>query len=351
MQSTRLTFTAEGSDKEYRIHLQQEGSGYIVYGENGRRNSTLKKQPKTDAPVSLEEATKLYNSILKKQLSKGYVQDNGSAVKPLATLQVIQTEQVLKVRPVQLLKEAEESEVEALLRDDSKMMEEKKDGERRTLCKENGVVVGGNKKANATDVSSIQVDAMSEYNQIEIDGELVGDIFYAFDLLTLEGVDWTINSAEERIKKLQTLNFGSGIEVVEVAYTYEEKKKMFERIKAMKGEGVVFKTRTATYKAGRDWAAIKYKLYATATVQVASHTKNKRSVQMQVFENGVAVKIGSVTIPPNKEVPAVGAVCEVRYLYAYKGGSLYQPTYLLERRDADASDAVISQLKYKQGQE
>ena len=34
-------------------------------------------------------------------------------------------------------------------------------------------------------------------------------------------------------------------------------------------------------------------------------------------------------------------------MYAYKGGSLYQATYLNERDDIEAGDCVLRQLKYK----
>ena len=55
----------------------------------------------------------------------------------------------------------------------------------------------------------------------------------------------------------------------------------------------------------------------------------------------------NVTIPSNKAIPAAGALVEIRYLYAYKGGSLYQATYLNERDDIEAGDCVLGQLKYK----
>jgi bifunctional non-homologous end joining protein LigD len=37
------------------------------------------------------------------------------------------------------------------------------------------------------------------------------------------------------------------------------------------------------------------------------------------------VEIGNVTIPANVRIPAAGSLVEVRYLYAYPGGSQYQP--------------------------
>jgi bifunctional non-homologous end joining protein LigD len=61
------------------------------------------------------------------------------------------------------------------------------------------------------------------------------------------------------------------------------------------------------------------------------------------------VTIGNVTIPPNRAIPAVGAVVEIRYLYAYQGGALYQPVYLGERDDVPAADCTVEKqpLKYK----
>jgi bifunctional non-homologous end joining protein LigD len=59
------------------------------------------------------------------------------------------------------------------------------------------------------------------------------------------------------------------------------------------------------------------------------------------------VTIGNVTIPPNKDIPSVGDIIEVKYLYAYKGGSLYQPSLLKPRPDLRVEECVIGQLKYK----
>jgi len=54
-----------------------------------------------------------------------------------------------------------------------------------------------------------------------------------------------------------------------------------------------------------------------------------------------------VTISPNKEVPKLGEIIEVRYLYAYKGGSLYQPTFLEVRDDIERAECLMGQLKFK----
>ena len=76
---------------------------------------------------------------------------------------------------------------------------------------------------------------------------------------------------------------------------------------------------------------------------VVSKVNAQRSVALEL--DGIGV--GNVTISPNFDVPKQGDVVEVRYLYAYRGGSLYQPTFLGVRSDIDACECKMSQLKYK----
>ena len=52
---------------------------------------------------------------------------------------------------------------------------------------------------------------------------------------------------------------------------------------------------------------------------------------------------------PTSLFQKLGRYLEVRYLYAYKGGSLFQPTSLGVRDDVAPPECVIGQLKYKAG--
>ncbi len=63
---------------------------------------------------------------------------------------------------------------------------------------------------------------------------------------------------------------------------------------------------------------------------------------------GVAIP-GSfnVKIPTNQPVPAEGDLVEVAYLYAFPGGSLFQPVLLGQRSDLGAEDCTMGQLKFK----
>lgn len=61
--------------------------------------------------------------------------------------------------------------------------------------------------------------------------------------------------------------------------------------------------------------------------------------------------VGNVTIAPNQPIPKAGAVVEVRYLYSYPGGSLFQPVCLGLRDNVDPAACTIDQLKYRAGSE
>jgi bifunctional non-homologous end joining protein LigD len=46
-------------------------------------------------------------------------------------------------------------------------------------------------------------------------------------------------------------------------------------------------------------------------------------------------------------MPKIGSVIEVRMLYCFKGGCLYQPTYIGSRDDINIEECTTKQLKYK----
>ena len=74
----------------------------------------------------------------------------------------------------------------------------------------------------------------------------------------------------------------------------------------------------------------------------------KRNVSLGLTDGRLnLVEVGNVTIPPNKDIPKPGEIVEVRYLYAYRHGSLFQPTYLGPRTDVLKNECAFFQLKYK----
>ena len=106
----------------------------------------------------------------------------------------------------------------------------------------------------------------------------------------------------------------------------------------------------ATYNEGRPSSggnALKLKFVESATLRVSSITEGKRSVSIEINDNGIWISVGKCTVPANQDIPNPGELIEVDYLYAIKDGALFQPIYKGKRNDLDETAAVISQLKYK----
>ncbi len=52
--------------------LLSKADDYVVNFQYGRCGSVLKRGTKTEAPVSLEEAESIYDSVVKEKTAKGY---------------------------------------------------------------------------------------------------------------------------------------------------------------------------------------------------------------------------------------------------------------------------------------
>jgi len=339
-----LYFQQGSSDKEYHAQLEEKGDGYVVNFQYGRRGSALKSGTKTASPVSLEQAEKIYHKLVHSKRAKGYIEGESSSAQYVgnatAPKEVVKLPQLLNMV---------DSAME-FIDDDSYLAQEKMDGERRMVVS-SGSPIGLNKKGQEVPLPSTVVDVIS--GDCILDGEIIQDLLHVFDLLSLGGEDLEGLSCIERVQTLNTLSFGNGgIVIVPTAFTREEKLKLFRQLEKENREGIVFKKKNAPYTPGRPnsgGAQVKFKFYKTATFVVADMTTGKRSVGLELDDNGKMVFMGKVTIPPNKDVPKIGDFVEVRYLYAYKGGAIFQPTYLAKRGDCDITDATLGQIVYKNG--
>ena len=190
-----------------------------------------------------------------------------------------------------------------------------------------------------------------------LDGEVVGDTFHAFDLLELKGMDLRPSPYAVRYDNL--LNLVDGVPSNQFLYIPAvvgtgKKRAMLDRLRRENKEGVVFKDRQAPYTPGHPangGTQHKFKFTAAASCVVAAVNGSKLGVALDLFNGAHRVRVGSVTIPPNQPIPAAGEIVEVRYLYAYEGGSLYQPTLLGVRDDVTAEGCLIGQLKFKSGEQ
>jgi len=343
-ESITLFFKQEKSDKVYKAALSQQEELFVVNFAFGRRGATLKTGTKTQSPVPYEKAKKIYDKLVLTKSAKGYVPDADESD------YVYTSDQVKTGIHCQLLNPIEEVVLNDFIENDDWWSQEKMDG-KRMLIRKAEEVIAINRKGLLVGAPKTMMDAAAAVDRsFIIDGEAIGDVLYVFDILMLDDKELKSLPYKERYKKLKTLKFSKAIKLVDVAKTTKEKQAQFDSLKSKGAEGIVFKKQDAIYQAGRPNSGgdqMKFKFYETASV-IVSKVNDKRSVGMMVYDaEGAEVFVGNVTISVNKEIPEKDSVIEVRYLYAYKGGSLYQPTFLNLRTDIDKKECVIGQLKYK----
>ncbi len=350
-----LYYNEGRSDKVYRVQMEQTEGGFIVNFQFGRRGSTLQSGTKTPAPVPYEKAKNIYDRLVAEKKGKGYTQDEDGT--PYQNSE--QAGRQSGLLP-QLLNPIDEARIAELIAASHWCMQEKKDGCRLLVRKSGDVIEGINRKGMFVGMSTAIDQAVREIGgDCVLDGEAIGDIYWVFDLLQLDREDLRDLSVAQRFGKLSLLLEGSSsdgaLRLIPDSWNPSAKRRLFERLKAERAEGVVFKHMGAKYLPGRPTSGgdhLKFKFTATATCKVLAPNQDKRSVALGVCQNpgDGFVEIGNVTIPANFRIPATDSLVEVRYLYAYVGGSLFQPVYLGERNDVDGADSVKS-LKFKQGED
>src|SRR5208283_149316 len=256
----------------------------------------------------------------------------------------------------QLPNPVEEAEVEALLRDDNYCAQEKFDGRHLLIRKEDERIEGINKKGLIVVLPlTVANDLCCLSGSFIPDGESVGDHYHAFDLLELHGDNLRPLPYRERFARLADLLLSTSpelehVRLVETAFKTRQKTELWERLRRENREGIVFKRLDAPYVPGKPnqgGPQLKFKFVATVSAVVA-RVNARRSVEVSLFQGRSLVSCGNVTIPANHQIPPVGAVVQIRYLYAFRDSlALYQPVYLGERDDVDPGECLVSQLKYK----
>jgi bifunctional non-homologous end joining protein LigD len=358
IQSTSLYFREGPSDKEYHAAIEPKDDGFIVTFAYGRRGSTLNVGTKTEAPVSLADATKVFNKLIASKIAKGYQSGfPGRSYQPIP-VQVQVRDSGIRC---QLLNAVEESELPRLLGDKQHCLQEKHDGRRLLVRKQGDEITGINRRGLVVALPEPIREAVAQLPfDVLIDGEAVGDTLHAFDLLEVKGYDLRQRGYLNRYAGLLALLDPAypALRPVSTVVEPADKQKMFDTFRQNNREGVVFKDINAPFSPGRPNSGgtqLKYKFVESASFIVTGHNA-KRSVSLGLYEsNGDGnddklVPAGNVTIPPNHAVPAVGEVVDTKYLYAHKqSGSIYQPVYVGKRCDIPASECTTDQLKYKGG--
>lgn len=351
-----IRFVEGSSDKQYSVNIVPAGTGFNVVASWGRTGGNMQTAVKNSVPVTLEQAQCLANRLLTEKRRKGYTDTVGGAA--YSSAEHAGRDSGYRV---QLLESATTSQVERLIADDAWGMQTKYDGERRLILMVPGRRVFGTNRnglcvAINDDLAGIIAARIPITGETVIDGEDFGSTFAPFDLLVLNGQDLRGQPYEERLRLLQGL-VADAPEFPRL-HTYlaeQEKRLMYARLRERGEEGVVFKRMSAPYTAGlggKDSSQFKDKFVESATCRVIDRNGDRRSVAVELLDESTGMwhGVGNCTVPANHAMPERGALVEIAYLYAYRGGALYQPTYKGVRRDLDASACVISQLKFKQDQ-
>lgn len=346
-----LYFKQGSSDKEYHASIEPAGTDYVVNFAYGRRGSTLTTGTKTASPVDYATAKRLFDSLIAEKKAKGYTE--GEAGTPYQSTP--KENRSTGILP-QLLNPIEEDQVHKLITDPAWWCQEKLDGKRILIRRSGDRIEGINRSGLIVSLAQSIVDSALKLGGMQwiLDGEMIGENYIAFDVLEIACIDLRGETYSRRLKSLVgfvPLESTSAIGGIDTATTITAKRDLYATLKRGKREGIVFKRKDAPYTPGRPASGgtqLKVKFVASASCIVAGLHGSKRSVKLHLLDaDGLPVLVGSVTIPVNHPMPTIGAVVEVRYLYAYPGGSLFQPVYLGERDEIASSACTMLQLKYK----
>jgi bifunctional non-homologous end joining protein LigD len=347
--STTLYCREGSSDKEYQLRLEEKDGGYVVNFAFGRRGSPLKPGTKTSSPVDLAAATKIYDKLLKEKTGKGYTEAE-SGMRYVGTDLESRDSGLSPQLPTAILQD----EISRYENDDAWVGQEKFDGENRMITVENDVVGGVNRKGLTCPVPEHWfAERMSPSGRTVLCGEDMGATLIVFDAVEIDGQCIRERSFEERQRMLEAFFVAAGepewMRIAPVAVGTAAKRALLARMVAEHGEGIVYKRASAAFDAGRTKNAFKHKLQESSTFEVTK-VNAQRSVAIVLRDaDGGTVPMGNVTVPANHEVPAVGALVEVEYMYRYEDGALEQPKYKGVRTDLEGPTPLsdITRIKRK----
>ena len=344
-----LYYREGSSDKVYQAAIEPAGNEFVVNFAYGRRGATLTTGTKTSSPVDYPAAKRIYTKLVSEKKAKGYT--DGADGTPYQHAD----KQASGILP-QLLNPVNDAEVELLLRDENYCAQEKFDGKHLLIRKQDDDLEGINKKGFVVGLPQTVANELRGVPGSFIpDGESIGDDYHAFDLLEYNGDNLRVLPYRIRLARLIDLLMLARadyqhIHLVQTAFSTRLKTELWERLRRENREGIVFKRLDAPYVPGRPNSGgpqLKFKFVATVSVLVAK-INIQRSVEVSLLQGRNLVSCGNVTIPANHQIPRVGDVVDVRYLYAYRNSlAMYQPVYLGQRDDVDPGECLSSQLKFK----
>jgi bifunctional non-homologous end joining protein LigD len=201
LENITLYYREGTSDKVYQCAIEPAGERFVVNFAYGRRGSTLNTGTKTNVPVEYDNAKRIFDKLVKEKTAKGYTQ--GEDGTPYQTPDT--TERFTGILP-QLLNPIDEAEALRLLNDTAFVMQQKFNGRRMLIRKQDAVIHGINKKGLLIGLpETVFHDIHQLPGNFILDGECIGDVFHAFDLLMVNNEDLRPYPYRERLTALMNL--------------------------------------------------------------------------------------------------------------------------------------------------
>jgi len=359
MQTERidLYYQQGSSDKVYHLQLENVEEKWSVNAQWGRRGSSLQSDTKANG-VPYEEAKRVFDRVLREKTGKGYrmAETDGDASPAISV--GMPTKEFSGHAP-ELLTPIDEREALDLVPNLSWWFQQKFDGRRLAVQKQNGEYSGINKLGQIVPIDKQLAFTFAhvEADSFLVDGEITHSKFYAWDILAHNGCDLRDQPYEIRYARLTSLFQGvhEVLRVAETAMTPKAKRNLVTRMHEIHAEGFVCKNRNAVYVGGRSGQHFKCKFVATASFIVGPKPDKKaaeghRSVAVYALDGTRERFMGTVGVPERYPLPKDGEIVEVRYLYCHPGpeGKLIQAKYFGQvRDDVDRIECSVSQLKLK----
>ena len=372
--------------KDYEVTMREDSGQYevrVAYGPSGRLGQSTTKYMGQDRNAAQKTFDAAVKAKLKGSGSSVYSivhQKDHSGAVARAFSQSVQKPKVVKAQSPydcqNLSVIDDEATFKSMLRSGDYVIQAKADGERLSILREYDMpskigVTSLFNKANVTskvDFRGAQesleelmmvLSAIGNPASIFFDGEIVGKTYYVFDLLgDCVGNDITHLSYLERYKILEAM-IAPSFEYLQIVPTvlpsegFDAQWDFYQKIKAANGEGVVLHNIHSAHEPGKGKNHWKFKFKERSTCIVSSIGGNGlRSVGLQLLSvsNSWAddidlVDVGNCTIPVNHQIPSVGQLVDVEYLYKYFDGAFIQPIYKGVRTDVMKDECNLSQVR------
>lgn len=348
IKESSLYFSEGPSDKEYHAQIVEVDGGHMVNFQYGRRGKPLTVGAKTDAPVPLSAAEKIFDRLVGEKMKKGY----STGVAGVAFQNPMTAERDTGYRP-QLLETGTPELLENLRERNDWIWQEKLDGERRLVVRSSAEVTGANRNGLSVPLPEHLVAEILALpgGDFVLDGEAMGDAYAPFDIISCDEDPDGKRPYEDRLGDLFTRLQASPQQHllrVPTAVGGAASIELENQIRQLGGEGMVAKHAHAPYTPGRGPDQIKLKFTESVTAQVYRVNDGRSVAICLTSPQGNRAPVGNVAIPANHEIPGVGSFVEVEYLYAFHEGSLFQPVYKGMRSDKLESDNTNSLRMFRQ---